>query len=102
MSIVTFCSTHRHSIGMFAENMADRLRLRAVVELRGTGMRIDIIDLLRFELSIGQRVAHCPNARFAGRQRRSHMERVVVQAVAENFGVNTRAARTGMFRSEER
>src|SRR5664279_4451206 len=44
MSIVTFCSTHRHSIGLFAENMADRLRLRAVVELRRTGVRIDIIN----------------------------------------------------------
>src|SRR5262245_24333041 len=97
MSVITLCSTYWHTIGMFAENITNRFRLRTVVELGGTGVGVDVIDLPGFELSIGQCVAHRAHTRFSRRQRRSHVKSIIIQAVAENLGVNTRTAGASMF-----
>ena len=97
MRVVTFRPANWNTVGMFAENLADRHRLGVVVELRGTGVRVDVIDLLDLELCVSERVAHCANARFAARQWRSHMKCVVIQAVTEHFAINARAALFGMF-----
>ena len=66
---------------MIAEHLFNRRRFRAVVELCRTGVRVDVIDLLRRQLRVRERFAHRANARFAARERRGHVERVVVQAV---------------------
>src|SRR5262249_7903808 len=47
MRVVTFSSTDRDSPRMLAEHVFDRRRFGTVVELGGTGVRVDVIDLLR-------------------------------------------------------
>ena len=42
---------------MFAEDLFDRRRLGAVVELGRAGMSVDVIDMLGGQLSIDQRIA---------------------------------------------
>ena len=63
---------------MLAKHLFDRGRFCAVVELGRTGVRVDVIDLLRRQLGVRERFTHCANGRFAIWQRRSHMESIVV------------------------
>ncbi len=77
---------------MVAEHLLDRHRLGAVIELRRAGVRVDVINLFRREAGISERIPHRANARFAARQRRGHVEGVVVQTVTEHFRQNVRAA----------
>jgi len=53
---------------------------------------VDVIDLLRRERGVLQRVLHRADGGFATRQWRRHMKRVVVETVTEHFRVNARAA----------
>src|SRR5439155_8164925 len=63
----------------------------------GTGVRVDVINLLRSEASVSQGFAHGTDARFAGGQRRRHVKSVVIQAVTEQLGIDFRAAVSSMF-----
>ena len=47
MRVITFCPAYRNSPRMVAKYLFDRRRFRAVVELCRTGVRVDVIDLLR-------------------------------------------------------
>jgi hypothetical protein len=63
---------------MIAEHLFNRCRFRTVVELRRTGVRVNIIDLLTRQLRVRKRFAHRANARFAARERRRHVKSIVV------------------------
>jgi len=78
MRVVPFRSAHRNLFGVLAQNLFDRHRLGAVVQLRRARVRIHVIDLLRRNFRIGERVAHRTNTRIAARQRGRHVKRVVV------------------------
>ncbi len=82
---------------MRAEYLFDRHRFRAVVQLRRAGVGVDVIDLLRRDLRVGERVAHGPNARFAAGQGRGHVESIVVQAVTEYFRIDACTACPSVF-----
>ena len=81
MRIITLGPAYRNAARMIAEHLFNRRRFRAVVELCRTGVCVDVINLLRLQLRVRERFAHCANARFAARERRGHVEAVVVQAV---------------------
>src|SRR5262249_5034324 len=67
MRIITLGPTYRDAPCMIAEYLFDRRRFRAVVKLCRTGVRVDVIDLLRRQLSVRQRFTHRTDARFATR-----------------------------------
>jgi hypothetical protein len=97
MRSVGFRAAHWQFAGTLTEDLLDGHGLGAVVELRGAGVGVDVIDLFGRELGVGEGVAHGANAGFATRQRRSHVERVVVQTVAEHFRENVGAALLRVF-----
>ncbi len=78
MRIITLGPAYGNAPCMIAEHLFNRRRFRAVVELRRTGVRVDVIDLLRRQLRVRERFAHRANARFAARERRGHVESIVV------------------------
>jgi hypothetical protein len=78
MRIITLGPSLGNATCMIAEHLLDRRRFRAVVELCRTGVRVDVIDLLRRQLRVGERFSHRANARFAAWEGRGHVERVVV------------------------
>ena len=82
MRIIALRPAYGNASRMIAEHLFNRRRFRAVVELCRTGVRIDVIDLLGHQLRVRERFAHRANARFTARERRGHMEAVIVQAVA--------------------
>ena len=98
MRVIALGSAHGNALRVIAEHLFDRRRFRAVVELRRAGVGVDVIDLLRRQLRVGQRFAHRANARLAARQRRGHVEGVVVQAVAEHLRVDVCAPRCARVR----
>ena len=78
MRIITLGPAYGNATCMIAEHLFNRRRFRAVVELCRTGVRVDVIDLLRPQLRVRERFAHRANARFSAREGRGHVERVVV------------------------
>src|SRR4029077_10281814 len=78
MRVITFCSTDWDSSCVLAKYLFDRRRFRAVVELSRAGVRVDVINLVRHQLRVGERLTHRANGGFAVWQRRRHMESIVV------------------------
>ncbi len=66
--VITFRSADSDSLGMVAKDLFDRRRFRAVIELRRTGVCIDVVDLLGHQLRVCERFSHRTNTRFAVRQ----------------------------------
>ena len=58
MRIITLGAAHRNFSRPFAENVFDRRRFGVVVELRGAGVRVDVIDLFGRKLCVSQSVAY--------------------------------------------
>ena len=47
MSVVTLGATDRDGVGPFTEHFPDAERFIGIIELRGAGVGIDVVDLIR-------------------------------------------------------
>src|SRR5438132_1818162 len=89
--------TERQLTSMRAESLLDGKRLAPVAERSGSAMRVDVADLLRTDA----RILNCPPHRAAYAALRvvgrGHMVSVGGRAVADDLGVDMRAALAGVF-----
>src|SRR6266702_1186785 len=82
----------RDLVCMVAERKLQRLRFSRVVELCRSSVRVDVIDVVRFESGIAQRQGHGLGRRLTGPIRRNLVMRVIRGGVAEDLAVDARTA----------
>ena len=82
---------HRNLRQMFAEHDGGGVVFHLVVFRRRGAVRVDMVDLLRLEAGIGQRLAHAADDRLAVRARAGAVERVGQLAAAGQHAEDLRA-----------
>ena len=84
-------------VGVAAEGLADGRRLTGVVEGRGGAVGVDVVHILQLEAAVGHGFGHGSGSALAVGGGRSDVIGVTGSAVADNFGVDLRAAGLGVF-----
>ena len=87
----------RQLVGVLAEQILDRERLDAIVVRRRRAVRVDVADLLRRDVGLPEGHVHDAHRPAAVLGRRRNVIRVAGHAVADDLGVDSRAARDGRF-----
>src|SRR6476660_10601644 len=84
-------------ISAVAEHLFDRARLADVADVGGSGVRVNVINLVRRYAGVLERELHGTGGALTVRRRRRHVVSVRGDAVSYEFAVNIRAARLGML-----
>lgn len=87
---------HGNLRSRFADKPFDRAKLDRVGH-GGGAVGVDIVDIVRREASALQRHGHAAIRTVAVLGRSRDVEGIAGQAITDNFGVNLRAARLGVF-----
>jgi hypothetical protein len=83
----------RELVGVIAEDVLDRLRLRQVAERRRCAVCVDVVDVFWRKVGAAQCCAHHLGYSNGLGIRRRHVVRVVRGAVTDHLGVDRRASR---------
>ena len=78
---------------MIAEHLLDRRRLRGIVERRGRAVGVDVADVGRRDIAVGERELDGAGGLPAVRPRRGHVIGVVGVRVTDDFGIDPGAPR---------
>src|SRR6516165_5669144 len=87
----------RHTVGGRPEQLLDRDRLDAIIDLRARAMSIDVADVLGLETSVLESHRHAGNRAAAFGMAVGHAERVCGRAIAGDLGENAGAALLRVF-----
>src|SRR5690606_40193406 len=82
----------RELLRVLTERRLDRESLRDVAERRRRAVSVDVADLVRRDLRIGERVLHAEACALALLGRRRDVERIAAHAEADELRVDLRAA----------
>ena len=95
MAVIPLRAAHLKLLGVIAEHLTDRGRLDRIVERRGAAVRVDVRDVARRHVTVGEREPHRARGLRRVRPRGRHVMRVVRVPEPHDFGVDVRAASSG-------
>src|ERR1700716_754289 len=93
MAVIALRAAHRQPVGVIAEYLLDRRGLRRVVERRGRGMGVDVTDLVRCDIAVGECELDGAGGLPPVRAWRGHVIRVVRVRVTDDLGIDPGAPR---------
>src|SRR5437660_1716363 len=92
-----FGGTDRNFVRLLAKNLFDRLGFADVAETGGSGVGIDVIDVVRRNLCVIERQLHGARGASTVFRRRGHVVGIRRKSVASKLAIDFRAALLRMF-----
>ncbi len=89
--------TDRQLVGVLAEHRFDRVDFRQVACRGRSPVSVDVLDLIRANLGIAQRVGDAAGGAGTVFRWRRHVECVAAHAETDQFGIDSGAASSGVF-----